>query len=289
MFVCPVLPVSGCLAVSTSSSSSTYSSSSCPIKTAAPTESAPPLVAAPPAAPTANDEDGAASSIAARRRFDANKVVITIGGERSAKDVPPLPLIAKQPLTPDWEKRLTAGRKAIEEQARLMQLPQPHSMNLTTTVVPVVPEQPSPALVIVDGRLPPVRKSNLQRSKIVQTLSIPAVDSPSTGGSAASDPHQGQPKRITALKALQRLKSTLSSPALVADPTVESIQPQRRHDLFNGGNPLLANGKSGAAIKKSLGRRLSGARVDVDPQTDGSVMSSYQPLEVDLDDDAIMV
>ncbi|KAI9565581.1 hypothetical protein GHT06_009373 [Daphnia sinensis] len=148
---------------------------------------------------------------------------------------------------------------------------------------------------MVDGRLlaPPVRKSNLQRSKIVQTLSIPAVDSPSTGvGSSSAASDQGQPKRITALKALQRLKTTLSSPALVADPAVESIQPQqqRRHDFFNGGHPLLANGKSGgAAIKKSLGRRLSGARVDVDGQTDGSVMSSYQPLEVDLDDDAIMV
>ena len=243
----------------------------------------------PPAAPTANHQDGASSSIAARRRFDANKVVITIVGERQ-KDLPPL---AKQPLTPDWEKRLSAGRKAIEEQARLMQQQQQQQQNLTTTVpVPVVPGQK-----MIDGRMPPpVRKTNLQRSKIVQTLSIPGVESSSIAGtssSSAGDHHHVQPKRITALKALQRLKSTLSSPVLV-DPTttttggVESIQ--RRHDLFNGGNPLLLpNGKSGA-VKKNLRRRLSGADDDVDHhQTDGSVMSSYQPLEVDLDDDAIMV
>jgi hypothetical protein len=252
----------------------------------------------PPAAPTANHQDGASSSIAARRRFDANKVVITIVGERQ-KDLPPL---AKQPLTPDWEKRLSAGRKAIEEQARLMQQQQQQQQqqqNLTTTVPVPVPVVPGPKMMI-DGRMPPpVRKTNLQRSKIVQTLSIPGVESSSIAGtssSSAGDHHHVQPKRITALKALQRLKSTLSSPVLVVDPTttttttdgVESIQ--RRHDLFNGGNPLLLpNGKSGA-VKKNLRRRLSGADDDVDHhQTDGSVMSSYQPLEVDLDDDAIMV
>jgi hypothetical protein len=270
-----------------------------------PSEPPPPL---PPAAPTANHQDGADSSIAARRRFDANKVVITIVGER-AKDVPPPPppplqqqqqqQLAKQPLTPDWEKRLSAGRRAIEEQARLMQLPQTkHSLNsTTTTVVPVVPVVPGQqTLMIVDGRLPPVRKSNLQRSKIVQTLSIPAVPESSTGGGGGggSAADHGQPKRITALKALQRLKSTLSSPALV-DPAAEKTTPavaagesiQRRHDLLNGGHLLLANGKSGA-VKKNLRRRLSGAD-DGHRQTDGSVMSSYQPLEVDLDDDAIMV
>lgn len=134
-------------------------------------------------------------------------------------------------------------------------------MTTTTTVVPVVPQQQQPSSgLILDDRLPP-RKTNLQRSKVVQSLSI-------SGETPAAD---GQPKRIVALRALQqRLKSTLSTPVL--DDTGVVVV----HDLFNG----RPNGKL------SSRRRLSG---DDDDQTDGSVMSSYQPLEVDLDDDAIMV
>lgn len=239
-----VLPVSGCLAVSTITT--TTNSSSFSVTTTDRTTG-------PPAAPTANQQDGAVlASLAARRRYDANKVVITIGGER-LKDLPP-----PTPLTPDWEKRLTAGRKAIEEQARLMQ------QTLTTTVpVPGLPGLPG---LMVDDRLPP-RKTNLQRSKIVQTLSIPSESA------AAGD---GQPKRISALKALQRLKSTLSTPSL--DET--AVQ---RLDILNGGSIVSqANGKK----RNSLVRRRSSSGAD---ETDASVMSSYQPLEVDLDDDAIMV
>ena len=239
--------VSGCLAMSTTTSSS--STTSCSIVTSTTTSTA------PPAAPTANHQDGAVS-IATRRLFDANNVIkITIGGERQ-KELPPPP---KPPLTPDWEKRLSAGRKAIEEQARLMQQ--------TTTVVPVVPE------ISLYDRAPTPRKTNIQRSKIVQTISIP------TGGGESLAVGDGHPKRITAFKALHRLKSTLSTP-IVPSAAIESP------DLpaVNGNQQQQQQQPNGNKMKNAR-RQLSGGA----NETDGSVLSSYQPLEVDLDDDAIMV
>lgn len=249
-----VLLVSGCLAIvsiTTNISSSLTVTTTTTTSTTISTTSD--CLAGPPAVATANQQDGAvAASIAARRRYDANKVVITIGGERLKGG--PLP---PKPLTPDWEKRLSAGRKFIEEQAKLMQL------ESTTTTVSVA-SQPG----LIDDRLPP-RKTNLQRSKIVQTLSIP-------GESAPVFVSEGlQPKRITTLKALQRLKSTLSTPSL-DQSTVQRLE------LLNGGGGIShqVNGKR----RNSRRRSSSGA-----DETDASVLSSYQPLEVDLDDDAIMV
>ncbi len=161
------------------------------------------------ASSTTHDEPDVASSFI-RQHFDDNKVVITIGRVHKGEQ-------------DEWEKRLNAGRRAIEEAA-------------AATVVPVA--QP--------------RRTSLQRSKIVQTLS------------SSSDDHQngqsGHPRRprIPKVSSPAEGDQTPPVPKLKRTP-----RRQRRPSNGSGGGP-------------------SG-------QPDGSVVSSYQPLAVDLDDDAIMV
>ena len=217
----------------------------------------------PPAASTVLIRDASGASPAyTRRRFDANKVVITIGGVQkkaaAAAVTPP-------PATPDWERRLRAGHEAIEHQARLAFDQQ---KQIAATVILPVPAPCSNGIhraeptVVEPDRLPP-RRTSLQRSRQVgHTVSIATID--------ASSPADTAHRRTTSGKALQRLKPSLST-------TVIEQKKQEADEAVNGS-------WSPPPIEKNSRRRPSHG-----PETDGSVLSSYQPLDVDLDDDAIMV
>lgn len=187
------------------------------------------------------DETDTAAAVAARRRFDANKVVITVGGAHS-KQTPP--------VTPDGQKRLSDGRRAIEE----------HALQMQTGASEVVAVAFGQASIYVDDRLPP-RRTNLQRSKIaVQTLSVP-------GGPAK----------------MQRLKQALSTPV---NADVVPVEPVSRTEqtLTNGGSERLQ-----ARNGRKMGNQRRRPALNSDQQQDGTIVSSYQTLDVDLDDDAIMV
>ena len=147
-----------------------------------------------------------------RRRYDANTVVITIGGMHRKQDESP-------DVVDSWEKRLSAGRRAIEMAA----------FAATTTVVPV--QQP--------------RRTSLQRSKIVQTSSLDG-------------------RRMRGLEEKARRRH---------NDDCDDLQPDQTCDP----SPSTGSWAHAGEVPPPL------------PPPDRSVFSTYQPLTVDLDDDAIMV
>lgn len=227
-----VVPVSGCLVLPSPSFVTTSSS---------------------------NDADAAA---VARRRFDANKVVITVGGmHRKATMTAATNLASTVDAYNDWEKRLSAGRQAIEHEAQLMQ-------GLTTNVA-VVPEEPTQL-----SKTP--RRTSIKRSKVVQTLSVPVEVSSTDADGNGGQQQEQQSIMVRRLigGGLQKIQSRLKP--------VLSIPMEAPHQELNGDSKSI-NGPN----KKNGTRRRP---PDGSDQPDGSVVSSYQPLaDLDLDDDAIMV
>ena len=177
--------------------------------------------------------------------------------------------LAKTDAYSDWERRLSAGRQAIEHEAQLMQ-------GLTTNVA-VVPEDP-----VQLSKTP--RRTNIQRSTVVQTLSVP-IDPTSRDPDGSDCQQQEQPVMVRRLlggglqKISQRLKPVLSTP-------IESSNEDLNGEL-TGQHKLSANGPNKKNGQQNAARRRP---PDGSDQPDGSVVSSYQPLaDLDLDDDAIMV
>jgi len=190
------------------------------------------------------------NSLQDRRPFDPYKVVINVGGMHR-KDPPP---------EEEWEKRLKAGRKSFEDEA-LFLIKQQQNEQALSSLPPVPPTPPSPGIQAnrTATDMFPARKVTLQRSRV-----YPAASSSEVAGVAgvAGATAVGRSKLQYA-----RLKSFI--PAPMSEESAEQLQNYQ---------------EDGCSDAPAESKALS----EVD-QSDGSVQSSYHPLDVDLDDDAIMV
>ena len=147
--------------------------------------------------------------------FDANKVVITVGGIHK-KD------------NDDWERRLSAGRRAFEDEAKLLLKQQAGASNHKSDA----------------------KNSSLRRS----TARVVRTCDPDDGGSAKDES-----------PSTRRLRKPVFSLVTCSKANVVATAQQQQQ------------------------QRSAKEIIRKDSMADASVMSSYHPLEVDLDDDAIMV
>jgi len=196
-------------------------------------------------------------------RFDANKVVITVGG------------LHKRNEPDDWEKRLSAGRRAFEEQAQLLLREQKESPVKSVTLTSVSDSGD--------------RKLNL--TPVQRPRTVEYNDNPSTPTHPSPSADHWSVDSARRRSKLNRLRPLQSSPLLgvveSSDPVVilrNGLDSQRNNRMLDQ-QPTLQHPQQMAFIKNKERKRR-----DSPDNSDGSVLSSYQhALEVDLDDDAIMV
>ena len=157
----------------------------------------------------------------------------------------------KEPEEDDWEKRLVAAHKSFQEEALLL-LRQQHQQQPPTEHVKDVADVTIKD--VASARKPVV---TLQRSR-----AYPVAPTASNEEAAAASDSSSSIKRRSKLH-YQRLKPF--HPAPMSEESAEQLQSYHED-----------------RTRKTLD-------ADHMDHSDGSVQSSYHPLDVDLDDDAIMV